>query len=177
MGGGVTFSPVDALFRRTRAVLAGLLLVMVAGVIALQEIPKEAEPDVDLPFFHVSASLSGLRPDDVDRLLVRPIERELRDLEDLVELRSTATTGQARLSLEFKPDFDRTDTEARIRERLAVVQSKLPAGASRARVRETNLGLGPLIVVTLSGPYDDSRLMTLARGPVSYTHLTLPTSG
>jgi len=153
----------EGLFRRSRAVLGALAIVVVAGIVALEEIPKEAEPDVDLPVFHISTRLSGLSPTDADRLLVRPLERELRDLEGLKELRSSASPGHARLRLEFDVDYDRGRAFDLLREKINAAKVGLPDGASEPRIEEVNLSRFPLMVVTLSAPMPDSELLRYAK--------------
>jgi len=90
---------IDALFARSRATLAALAILLVAGAIALHETPKEAEPDIEVPLLHVSVSHPGITPGDADRRLVRPLVRELRNLEGLEDIRSSAYSGGATLSL------------------------------------------------------------------------------
>ncbi|MGK0169064.1 MAG: multidrug efflux pump [Gammaproteobacteria bacterium] len=151
------------IYRHTRAVFAAFVLMMAAGIVALEEIPKEAEPDVNLPLFRVSVTASGISPQDIDRLVITPLTRELRNLEGLKELRSIARLGGANLSLEFDEDFDRERAHALLRERLEVVRAKLPASVSQPRIHEVNLGSFPLIVVTVAGAAPVSELMGYAR--------------
>lgn len=152
----------EALFKRFRAILGALVVVAVAGVIALEEIPKEAEPDVDLPVFHISTHLSGLTPEDTDRLLVRPLERELRNLDGLKEIRSRATAGQARIRLEFDVSYDRDRTHDHLRERISRAKEGLPNGTPEPRIEEVNLSRFPLMLVTLSGSLPDLQLIDYA---------------
>ena len=104
-----------------------------------------------------------MSPEDADRLLVRPLEREFRDLEGLDELRSIAYLGGARISLEFDVEFDRDVAHALLRERLQVAKSKLPDGLSQPKIQEVNISLFPLMLVTLSGSVPDAELMRYAR--------------
>jgi multidrug efflux pump subunit AcrB len=56
------------------------------GGIAYVVIPKEAAPDIDIPIFFVTVTYSGISPEDSERLLVRPLERELLPVAGLKEL-------------------------------------------------------------------------------------------
>ena len=58
---------------RARTVLTGLGFLLFAGVIAYVQIPKEAEPDLQLPIVQVFVALEGVSPQDSERLLVRPL--------------------------------------------------------------------------------------------------------
>ena len=63
-------------FGYSRTVLSVLLFVLVAGSLAYRDIPKESEPDIDIPIIYVTISHDGISPEDAERLLIRPIEQE-----------------------------------------------------------------------------------------------------
>ena len=69
-------------------------------------IPKESDPDIAIPIIYVLIPHDGISPEDAERLLVRPMEQELRNVEGLKELRATAREGHATLVLEFEAGFD-----------------------------------------------------------------------
>src|SRR5690554_7073421 len=58
---------------------------------------------------YVSMTLDGISPEDAERLLVRPMEQELRALEGIKEMRSTSAEGHASVMLEFDAGFDRSE--------------------------------------------------------------------
>ena len=66
---------------RARTTLLLLTALLLAGLGAWQAIPKEANPDVAIPMIYVAMSLEGVSPEDGERLLVRPMEQELRSIE------------------------------------------------------------------------------------------------
>ena len=89
---------IDAAFSRARTIVAIFVVIALAGILAYQGIPKEAEPDIPIPIIYVSASLDGISPEDAERLLVKPIEKSLQTIEGLKEIRSTASEGRATVS-------------------------------------------------------------------------------
>ena len=97
---------IDAAFDRSRTVLLTLLLILVSGTVAYLTIPKESEPDVAIPIIYVSMTHEGISPEDAERLLVRPMEKELQGIEGVKEMRSTAGEGHASVLLEFDAGFD-----------------------------------------------------------------------
>ena len=86
---------IDAAISRGRTVIASLILILVAGSVAYIDIPKESDPDIDIPIIYVSMTHDGISPEDAVRLLVRPMEQELRSIEGVKEMRSTAKEGFA----------------------------------------------------------------------------------
>ena len=72
---------IELAMRRSRTVVLTLLVVLIGGLVAYATIPKEAEPDIEIPIVYVSIEHEGISPEDAERLLVRPMEQELRSIE------------------------------------------------------------------------------------------------
>lgn len=78
---------IAAAMDRSRTTLLLFLFLLLGGMAAYQVIPKESNPDVTIPMIYVSMTLEGISPEDAERLLVRPMEQELRSLEGIKEMR------------------------------------------------------------------------------------------
>ena len=65
---------IDACFSRPGAIILTLLLIFGVGISAYQNIPKEANPDVEIPIAYVSVSYQGISPEDAEKLLLKPLE-------------------------------------------------------------------------------------------------------
>lgn len=146
--------------RTTLLLLAGLLL---AGMAAWQTIPKEANPDVTIPIIYVSLSLEGVSPEDGERLLIRPMEQELRGIEGLRKFTAQSSEGHAAVTLEFDPGFDPNTALSDVRERVDIARSSLPAEAEEPRVMEVNVSEFPVLTIGLSGQLDTRERITIAR--------------
>ena len=116
---------IAATFERTRAVLLILALLLVAGVVAYNSIPKEAEPDIQIPVVYVSVPYEGISAYDAERLLARPVETELQGLEGVKEIKSVASQGRAVITIEFDTGVDKVDR----------AKAELPAGADEPTVQ------------------------------------------
>ena len=154
---------ISAALNRSRATLMLFVFILCAGLAAYQAIPKEANPDVAIPMMYVSVTLDGISPEDADRLLIRPLEQELRSLEGIKEMTSTANEGHASVMLEFDAGFDARRALQDVRERVDSARSKLPSEADEPRVHEINVGLFPVLSVALSGPLPEAELVYIAR--------------
>ena len=154
---------IAACFDRSRVVVVGLLLIVLWGAVVSYEIPKEADPDVQLPIIYVSLSHEGISPEDAERLLARPMERELQVLEGLKEMRSTSSQGHASVLLEFEAGVDIDLALIEVREKVDRAKAELPDETDEPIVEEVNLSLFPVLVVTLAGPVPERTLLTLAR--------------
>jgi len=154
---------IDAAVQRSRTVLLALTLLLVAGSVAYVTIPKEADPDVAIPIIYILIPHDGISAQDAERLLVRPMEQELRNVEGLKEMRATAQQGQATITLEFEAGFDSAAALDDVREKVDIAKVDLPADSEEPSVNEVNVALFPVILVTLSGDIDERTLVKHAR--------------
>ena len=86
-------NPVDYASSHARLTIAVLLFLLVAGLSAYVTIPKEAEPDVKVPIIYVNVTQRGISPEDSERLILRPLETQLKSVENVKEMRSAAFEG------------------------------------------------------------------------------------
>ena len=147
----------------SRTVLSVLVLVLIAGLGSFLTIPKESKPDINIPIVYVSMSHDGISPEDAERLLVRPMEQELRSIEGIKEMRSRAETGNASVLLEFDAGFDVDKALRDVREAIDLVKPDLPDETDEPTAHEVNVGLFPVLVVTLAGDVPERTLLRLAR--------------
>ncbi len=154
---------IHAALDRSRTTLLTLIFLLLGGVAAFYSIPKEANPDVTIPMIYVSMTLEGISPEDGERLLVRPMEQELRSLEGVKEMRGTASEGHASVMLEFDAGFDPDKALQDVREKVDTARAKIPQEADEPRVNEINVSLFPVLSIGLSGPLSERELITIAR--------------
>ncbi len=154
---------INAAFDRDRTVIMLLIFLLASGIVAYQSIPKESEPDVPIPIIYVSMSHDGISPDDAERLLVKPMEKELQSISGLKEMSSTASEGHASVLLEFDAGFDGDTALADVRERVDAGKSQLPAATDEPTVNEVNIALFPVLNISLSGPLPERTLIRIAR--------------
>ncbi|MDP6067751.1 MAG: efflux RND transporter permease subunit [Alphaproteobacteria bacterium] len=154
---------INAALDRSRTVLLTLVLILVSGVVAYVNIPKESDPDIDIPIIYVSMSHEGISPEDAERLLVRPMEKELRAIEGVKEMRSTAAEGHASVLLEFEAGFDADQAFNDVSEKVDIAKNELPGDTEEPTVNEVNVGLFPVLIVTLSGEVPERTMFKLAR--------------
>ncbi len=154
---------IEAFMGRSRTTLILMAVMIGAGVYFYLTLPREADPDIPIPFIYVSVPYPGVSPEDAERLLVRPLETELSGVEGLKEYTSTASQGHAGVALEFDVSFDKDKALADVREKVDLVRPKLPDGIEEPEVREFNVSLFPVIIVALSGPVPERTLFNYAR--------------
>ena len=83
-------NPVDYAISHSRLTLSVLLFLLIAGLSAYVSIPKEAEPDIKVPIVYVNVTQRGISPEDAERLILRPLETQLKSASNIKEMRSQA---------------------------------------------------------------------------------------
>ncbi|MGB6117490.1 MAG: efflux RND transporter permease subunit [Mesorhizobium sp.] len=149
--------------KNARLTLAVLVFLLIAGALAYQSVPKEAEPDVAIPIIYVSLAYQGISPEDSERLLLRPVETQLKSLKGLKEMRSAAFQGGGYVLVEFDPSTDLSDALIDVRNKVQDAKRDIPAGAEEPTVNEVNVSEFPVLVVTLSGDLPERVLTTAAK--------------
>ena len=130
-------SALETVLRRPRTVLTLMVVIIIAGIAAYIGIPKEANPDIDVPVYYVSVIQQGVSPEDADRLIVRPLENHLRGIDGLKEISGFALEGRAAVLLEFDIGIDQNETLADIRDKVDRAKAEMPAEADEPVISET----------------------------------------
>src|ERR1700726_2512899 len=154
---------IDYAINHARLTVATLLFLLSAGLVAYVTIPKEAEPDVRIPIIYVQLSQRGISPEDSERLLLRPVETQLKSVGNVKEMRSTAFEGGGFVLLEFDAGFDSKSALADVRAKVDQAKNNLTKEVHEPQVLEVNLSLYPVLVVALSGDVPERTLLHIAR--------------
>jgi multidrug efflux pump len=154
---------IDYAISHARLTVVTLLFLLAAGFVAYVTIPKEAEPDVRIPIIYVQLTQRGISPEDSERLLLRPVETQLKSVSNVKEMRSTAYEGGGYVLLEFEAGFDSKSALADVRAKVDQAKRDLPKDADEPVVQEVNLSLYPVLVVALSGEVPERSLLQIAR--------------
>jgi multidrug efflux pump len=152
----------ERILRMPRVVLTVMALLLVAGGISYTTLPKESFPAIDIPYFYVSVSQTGVSPGDAERLLAKPIEDRVKEVDGLVNYTTTSTTGHASVFLEFDTNTDGDKALSDIRAALDGVTSVLPADAKTPTVTEISFSGMPSINVAIYGDVPERALVKSA---------------
>ncbi|MDV5059276.1 multidrug efflux RND transporter permease subunit VmeK [Vibrio diabolicus] len=158
------YTLIDAALSRARTMLTLLVMILIAGVITYVTIPKESSPDITIPIIYVSVGHQGISPVDAERLLVRPIEQELRSIEGVKEMTSVASEGHASVTLEFSVGVDLDKAMADVRDAVDLAKPKLPEDSDEPTVNEVTFASEePVLTVVLYGTVPERTIVQIAR--------------
>ncbi|WP_299817303.1 efflux RND transporter permease subunit [uncultured Jannaschia sp.] len=153
---------VDWAAGRARMVLAFVALSLLAGGLAYWTLPKEGEPDIDIPGLFISVPFPGISASDSEKLLVKPMETRLKEIDGLETMLATAAEGYAGLFLEFEFGWDKNATIADVRDKMGQAEAEFPDGAEQYTISEINFSEFPILIVSLSGSAPERTLLRLA---------------
>jgi multidrug efflux pump len=149
--------------RNARLTLSAMVFLLIAGALSYVSIPKEAEPDIQIPIIYVSLSLQGISPEDSERLLLRPVETRMKSLSNVKEMRSAAYQGGGYVLIEFNAGANLATALEDVRAKVSDAKRDLPQAADEPAINEVNLSEFPVLVVTLAGNVPERALTVAAR--------------
>ena len=155
---------IESAMLRSRTVMMSLAVIIIAGIVTYAGAPKEAEPDLNIPIVYISITHEGISPEDAERLLIRPIEQEIRTIEGIEELIGNAYEGGANIQIEFDAGTDTDVALQDVRAKVDIAKAKLPNETEEPTVMEVKFSrFDPMLVLNLAGDVPERTLTVLAR--------------
>ena len=154
---------IDWASNRARMVLAFIVLSLLAGGLAYTDLPKEGEPDIEIPALFVSVVFPGISAADSEAMLVKPMETELADIDGLKKMSATAAENYAGLALEFEFGWDKAKVIADVRDAMSNAEEQFPDGVEKYSINEINFSEFPIIIVNLTGRVPERTMSRIAR--------------
>jgi len=144
------------------AVYALVVIITVMGVVSYVTLPREANPDITIPFVIVTTPYPGVSPSDVESLVTQELEKELKSIENLKERRSSSKEGVSAITVEFDPSMDIDEALQKVRDKVNIAKPNLPEDADEPIITEINFSNIPIMIVNISGKYGLARLKKVA---------------
>lgn len=133
-------------------VLVGAILLVIGGIVAFQQLPIDAVPDVTNNQVQINTSASGLAPAEVEKLVTFPIEVTVGGTPDVIEVRSLSQYGLSQVTVVFDDSVSVYFARQLLLERLASVRDNLPKGVGAPTLAPISTGLGEIYQYALDSP-------------------------
>lgn len=131
------------------------VILTLFGIIAYQSTPKENFPEVEFPFFSISTIYPGTSPEDIENLVTRPIEKELKSIDGIKALNSNSVQDFSMILIEFETNVDNSEAYQDVVEAVDKAKSELPDGIlSDPEVLEINPSEFPILFINMTGDMD-----------------------
>jgi CzcA family heavy metal efflux pump len=145
------------------AVFVFIAVSVILGVSSYRNLPREGAPDITIPYVFVAAVYEGTAPSEMEKLVTIPLEKQLNDLENVKEMRSTTAEGICSVAIEFLAGQDINTARQRVKDQIDLARPNLPRDLDEPIVNAFNFSSDfPVFILTLSGPTDLQRLKALA---------------
>ena len=153
----------DISIDRAMTVFALMIMVVLVGGASYLKLPREASPDVKIPFVMVMAPYFGTSPEDMENLVTRKLEQQLKGLADLKEMTSVSAEGFSQVVLEFTTDVEMSDALQKVRDAVEMAKPELPQDVREdLTIIEISSDDWPIMQIVLSAEYDAIRLKQVA---------------
>jgi multidrug efflux pump subunit AcrB len=135
--------------RRYQLTLVAFLCLVVMGLYAFLSIPREEDPYFKIPGFFITAIFPGADPKDLERLVVKPIEDRLAELDDMRKMETTIRDGVAAIAIEFEADTDADKKFDEVTREVNSLRPTLPVDISRLEIDKISPGLVNIVELAL----------------------------
>lgn len=134
-----------------------ILSIIVLGALALKRLPLTFYPDIAWPSLRIQVPYPSSSPEEVERLITRPIEEIMGTVSHLEKITSTSSANSASIRLEFTWGTDMELASMEVRDRLDRVRSQLPEDVDRIYIRRWQTSDIPILRFSLAweGPTDE----------------------
>lgn len=135
------------------------LIITVLGLSAYRTMPKESFPEIVIPTVYVGTPYPGNSPVDMENLITRPIEKELKSLNDVKDIKSTSVQDFSSIVIEFNPGIEISKAIQDVKDAVDKAKSELPTDLDQdPNVVEVNTSDFPIMNVNISGDYSETEL-------------------
>ncbi len=151
---------------RPLTMLMIILGLVVLGYRSLTELPVDRYPSVDFPFVSVVTVFPGAGPEDVEDLVVKPIEDAVAGIPGIDQLFSISQEGVGVVVIAFEEGVDGNQAAIEVERQVATVGGQLPAEAFDPSIIKADINAFPIMEVILSGPQGQDALSEVARDEI-----------
>lgn len=141
------------------------LFISIIGVMSYMSIPKEQFPEIVIPTVLVSTPYPGTSPADMENLVTRPIEKEIKAISGVKKVTSSSLQDFSSIAVEFNTDVDIAEAKKNVKDAVDKAKSKLPAAIytyGGPDVREIDFSEIPMMYIQISGDYGLDQLKEYA---------------
>ena len=139
------------------------IFITVLGLMSYNSLPKESFPDIVIPTIMVSAPYPGTSPEDMENLVTRPIEKQIKGLGDVKKITSKSVQDFSIVVVEFNTDIEISECKQRVKDAVDKARTDLPNNLpDDPNVAEIDFSEFPILYINISGDYDLDQLKKYA---------------
>ncbi|AEV33174.1 cation/multidrug efflux pump [Owenweeksia hongkongensis DSM 17368] len=142
-------------------ILSALLLLF--GLYSYRTMPKESFPEIVFPLIYVQTPYAGNTPADIENLITRPLEKEIKGVDGIKDLNSESVQDVSIINVEFNIDVDTEKALQDVKDAVDRARTDLPTDLDQEPlVMDIDLSRIPILNINLSGDYSIDQLVDFA---------------
>ena len=154
---------INTVLKHDKAVILILLAIFLFGITNYINLPKEENPDIQIPMLYIPIVLQGISPEDSEKLLIKPLERKFKSISGVDEMRAYAYEGGGYVVLEFQSNVDIKKAINDVRAQIDEAKPEMPSNIRDITVREINMSLFPVLNIILTGDLTDRDFKSVSK--------------
>ncbi|MEJ7767722.1 MAG: efflux RND transporter permease subunit [Chitinophagaceae bacterium] len=151
------FKPTSWSINNKTSIYLLIIFVSMMGIYQFVTLPKEQFPDIVIPTIYVQTIYVGNSPKDIENLVTRPIEKQIKGITGVKinKLNSTSVQDFSAVTVEFNTDVNIDVAIQKVKDAVDKAKKDLPTDLTEEpNVQEVSLSEIPIMFVNLSGDYD-----------------------
>ena len=154
--------PITAVKKRTSVVVLAIIII-IFGFMSYNSLPRESAPDITIPYIFIITNYPGVAPEDIEQSITIPIEKKIKGLEAVKQIKSSSTEGMSSIIIEFVTGTDIDEVLSKTKDKVDLAKPELPADLEEdPEVIEINISELPIVVLSLTGTVGLVRLKEIA---------------
>jgi len=139
------------------------IIVTIAGLMVYNSLPKEQFPDIVVPQMYVSTIYPGTSPEDMENLITKPIEKQLKSVKGIKKITSNSIQDFSAVIVEFNTNVPIAVAKQRVSDAVDKAKNELPNDLDKdPMVQEVDFSEFPIMQINLSGNFSMEKLKTYA---------------
>lgn len=168
---------VELCIRRPVAATMGIAFLVVLGLFSYRHLSVDLFPNIDFPIVVVNTTLKGASVEEMESSVTKVIEEAVNTIEGIEELRSTTKEGLSHVVVIFHLERNREAAVQDVRDKVAAITSRLPAGTDPPVVMKFDVEASPILSIAVAGQRSLREITELARKLIKEDLETLPGVG
>ena len=154
---------IKSAMNRTRIFMFSLFLLTILGLNTYITMPKESFPDVNIPMMITTVTYTGISPEDGERLIAKPLEKEFKTISGLKEMDSRCYEGYCQVMLEFDAGYDIEKGLRETKDAVDDAKATMPKDIDEPIIKEINTSEFAIAIVNIYGSAPEKTLMNIAK--------------
>ena len=155
------FKPTTWSINNKTSIFVMTIIITLAGIMSYNSLPKEKFPDIVIPTIYVSTVNFGTSPKDMENLITKPLEKQIKAISGVKKLTSNSIQDFSNVIVEFNTDVSVPIAKQKVKDAVDKVKTKLPTDADEPVVTKVNFSQQPILILSISQDLSPAGLTAL----------------